>query len=119
MQNKDLSRHVLELRALQLDATIHSDRLSSLRRVLRAAASNAVHERVEAGARQHADTEDASGEGREWRVTVHDTLLDALGMNALLLTEHYDNSDGTVTHSAIGRPDGTKVGALLLRPAGS
>ena len=114
----DSPRHVLELQALQLDATMDSDRLSSLRRVIRAVAAYAVRKRVDAGTAKHADAVDAAGEGREWRVPVVDALLDALGMNALLLTEHYDNSDGTVTHSAIGRPDGTEMGALLLRPAG-
>ena len=114
----DSPRHVLELQALQLDATMDSDRLSSLRRVICAVAAYAVRKRVNAGTAKHADAVDAAGEGREWRVPVVDALLDALGMNALLLTEHYDNSDGTVTHSAIGRPNGTEVGALLLRPAG-
>ena len=37
---------------------------------------------------QHADVEDAGGDGREWRVAVADGLLKALNMKALLLTEH-------------------------------
>ena len=111
-------RELCALRALELDAAADPDRLASLRRVLRAVAANAMCARVKVGAALHADADDAAGDDREWRVTVADALLDDLGVGVLLLVEHHDGPNGTVTRSTIGSPGAPAIGALLLRRTG-